>query len=169
MNLSENLNVRRQVKADLEVTLSLFSKPGSWTQHVTARKANGSSTCSARGSEATSFCLAAGIERSIYQSFLPDDYKACSVRYRQAYDYLEGLMEEETGRACVALTRWNDMPERTQTDVLELLKTGIHRLESTAGLTPQETPEQVPPEAPRRPPPRCTRRPQTTEALRRRR
>ena len=132
MNLSENPNVRRQVKADLEATLSLFSKPGSWTRHGAARKADGSFTASVRGSEAASFCLAAGIERSIYQSFLPDDYKARSVRYRQAYDYLEGLMQEETGCACVALTRWNDMPERTQTDALELLKKGIRRLESTA-------------------------------------
>lgn len=132
MNLSENLNVRRQVKADLEATLSLFSKPGSWTQDVVARKADGSCS-SVRGSETTSFCLAAGIERSIYQSFLPDDYKARSVRYRQAYDYLEGLMQEETGRACVALISWNDMPERTQTDVLELLKTGLRKLESMAG------------------------------------
>ena len=133
MNLSENLNVPHQVKTDLEATLSLLSKPGSWTRHVAARKADGSFTSSVRGSEAASFCLAAGIERSIYQRSLPNDYKARSVRYRQAYDYLEGLIQEETGCACVALPHWNDMPERTQTHVLELLKKGIRRLESMAG------------------------------------
>ena len=133
MNLSEDSTVRHQIKADLDATLSLFSKPGSWTQHVTARKADGSFTSSVRGSEATSFCLAAGIERSIYKNFLPDDYKACSVRYRQAYDHLEGLMQEEIGCASVTLTRWNDIPERTQTHILELLKKGIRKLKSTAG------------------------------------
>ena len=136
--LWENPIARRQTKADLEAALDLFSKPERWTQHMAARKADGSFTAMVRGAEAFAFCLIAGIERVTYgQRFLPDDYKACYVRCRRACDFLEGIIREETGKACVALTRWNDLPERTHADVLGLLKDGIGRLESAAPAVPQ--------------------------------
>ena len=136
--LSENPVARRQTKADLEAALNLFSEPNRWTQGMAARKADGSFTAMIRGAEAASFCLIAGVERVTYgQKFLPDDYKACYARCRRACDFLESIIREETGQACVALTRWNDLPERTHAHVIGLLKNGIRRLESAAPAEPQ--------------------------------
>ena len=136
--LWENPAARRQTRADLEAALDLFSEPNRWTQGMAARKADGSFTAMVRGAEAASFCLIAGIERVTYgQRFLPDDYKACYARCRRACDFLESIVREETGKACVALTRWNDLPERTHADVVELLRNGIRRLE-TAALKQQQ-------------------------------
>lgn len=86
----------------------LLSKPGAWTQHVSARDANGK-PCFGINPKATCWCLAGVLDK--YEPSRPDKDKLFSALCEKLG--LPGTSE---------LIEWNDDPSRTQAEVVAMLQ-----------------------------------------------
>ena len=88
----------------------LISEPSRWTKGTLARDSNGHAT-NVLGPTACSFCLVGAIERC-YASF-----KCCLEQVKRVRQELKAQFPnfEFVGQ-------WNDHPDRTHTEVVELLK-----------------------------------------------
>lgn len=105
-----------EVEASLGRTLQLLQDQGSWTQWAASRDAWGKPSNTVLSESARSYCLVGAICRvtdclSIYTTRATELYLA----------YLLGVP---------TLIAWNDAPNRTHQDVLELLTRALKSMQS---------------------------------------
>ena len=104
------LDVLREVR-------KLIAEPERWTKGVYARPRDSTGSVNIRNKRAHCFCLAGAL------------YRAINVTPGENYGvigYARALGFQDEGK----LTDWNDNPERTHADILDLLDRTIAKLEA---------------------------------------
>lgn len=117
--MNQPIAAKRTVLSVLMDTRRLLFPPEAWTKHTSARDVNGDAVAPGSRS-ACSFCLTGAVER-----VAPDDH--------QLQDGACYALKGSIHPVC-HLPDWNDVPERTHGQVLDLLDETIIKLEQKGGV-----------------------------------
>jgi hypothetical protein len=108
-----------QLRDDLFSVADLLDPEGAWTQRAYARNAKGASLWNLDGPNACSHCLVGAIE-----VVAGDDYRRELSMLRQLRVALGGP------EFMLGLMQWNDAPDRTQAEVVALVRAAAEAVPS---------------------------------------